>query len=50
MATVIAQNYKALFPQWFFMKTDILKLINKNHAEERLKALERTLILKQRKR
>ena len=43
MATGIVQkSHKALFLLWSLKKKDILKLIKfKNHAEERLKTLER---------
>ena len=51
MATGIAQkNYKALIPSWFIKKKDILKLIKQKLRRGKLKALERILILKKRKR
>ena len=49
MATEIAQkSYKALFPCGLLRKGYIEINEIKNHAEERLKALKRMLILKQR--
>ena len=49
---VAPKSYKALFPfpLWYLKKKDIEINKIKNHAKERLKALERILRLKQRKR
>ena len=47
---VAPKSYKALFPLWQLKKKDIEINKIKNHAKERLKALERLLRLKQRKK
>ena len=53
MMTEIAQkSYKDLFPLWSLKKKGYIEINNtkKKHAEERLKALEKILILKEIKR
>ena len=50
MVTGISQkSYKASFPLWSLKKKDFDTWQTKNHAEEKLKALERILVLKQKK-